>query len=55
MLKKINCVFRPKVFFDFSHPRFDTVRAKSDESGMKGKRIQNSGTCENSTFLVACM
>jgi hypothetical protein len=41
--------------FDFSHPRFDTVSAKFDGSGVEGKRIQSSGICENSTFLVACV
>jgi hypothetical protein len=38
MLKKINCIFTPEVIFDFSHPQFDTVGAKSDESGTEGKK-----------------
>ncbi|XP_066344496.1 putative F-box protein At3g16210 [Miscanthus floridulus] len=31
-------------------PTFDAVRAKSDESGVEGKRVQSSGTCENLNF-----
>ena len=54
MPKKINCIFKPEGILDFSQPRFDTVRAKSDESGMEGKRVHMSGTYENSTFLMAC-
>jgi hypothetical protein len=38
MLKKINYIFTPEVIFDFSRPQFDTVRAKSDGSGMEGKK-----------------
>jgi len=53
MIKKLS-LFRPEDIFDFSHLQFDTVRAKSDESGVEGKRVQSSGTCENSTFLMAC-
>ena len=54
MPKNNNCIFRPEGILDFSQPRFDTVRAKSDGSGVEGKRVHNSGTCENSTFLMAC-
>ena len=39
MLKKINDIFKPKGIFDFSHLKFDTVRAQSDGSGMKGKKV----------------
>jgi hypothetical protein len=53
MLKKINCIFRREGIFDFSHLQFDTVNAKSNGSGVKGKKVQSNGTCENSTFLVA--
>ena len=38
MLKKINDIFRPKDIFDFSHLRFDIVRAQSDGSGIEGKK-----------------
>jgi hypothetical protein len=38
MLKKINCIFTPEGIFDFSHPQFDTVGAKSDGSGVEGKK-----------------
>jgi hypothetical protein len=38
MLKKINCIFTPEGIFDLSHPQFDTVGAKSDESGVEGKK-----------------
>ena len=54
MLKKINYIFSFEGTFDFSHSRFDTVRAKSDGNGMKGKRGWSSETCESSTFLMAC-
>ena len=53
MPKKINCIFRPEGILDFSQPRCDTVRAKSDGSGVEGKSVHSSGTCENSTFLMA--
>ena len=53
MPKKINCIFRPEGILDFSQPRFDTVRAKSDRSDVEGKRVQSSGTCKNSIFLIA--
>ena len=53
MLKKINCILRPEGILDFSQPRFDTVRAKSDGSGVEGKRVHNTGTYENLTFLTA--
>jgi hypothetical protein len=53
MLKKINCIFTPEGIFDLSHPQFDTVGAKSDGSGVEGKKVQSSGTWENSTFLMA--
>jgi hypothetical protein len=39
MLKKINYIFSLEDIFDFSRSRFDTIRAKSDENGMKGKRV----------------
>ena len=52
MLKKINCIFRPEGIFDFSHPWFDTIRAKSDRSDMEDKKVPSSDTCENSTFLI---
>ena len=54
MPKKINCILRPEGILDFSQPQLDTVRAKSDESSVEGKRVHSSGTCENSTFLMAC-
>jgi hypothetical protein len=38
MLKKINCIFTLESIFDFSQPQFDTVRAKSDGSGMEDKK-----------------
>jgi hypothetical protein len=38
MLQKINCIFTPEDIFDFSHPQFDTVRAKSDGRGVEGKK-----------------
>ena len=52
-LKKINGIFRPEGIFDFSHPLFDTVRTKSDGSGVKDKKVQTNGTCDRSTFLMA--
>ena len=39
MLKKINYIFSLDSILDFSHSRFDTVRAKSDENDMKGTRV----------------
>ena len=53
MAKKNNCIFRPEGILDFSQPRFDTVRAKSDRGGMESKRVHSSGICENSIFLMA--
>jgi hypothetical protein len=44
MLKKINYIFTPEGIFDFPHPQFDTIRAKSDGSDMKDKKVQSSGT-----------
>jgi hypothetical protein len=38
MLKKINNIFKPKGIFDFSYLQFDTVRAQSNGSVMKGKK-----------------
>ena len=50
MLKKNNCIFRADGIFDFLYLHFDIVRAKSDESDVEDKRVQSSGTYENSTF-----
>jgi len=37
MLKKL--IAYSEGIFDFSHPPFDTVRAKSDGSSVEGKRV----------------
>jgi hypothetical protein len=37
MPKKTNNIFTPKDIFDFSHPRFDTVKTQSKGSGLEGK------------------
>jgi hypothetical protein len=54
MLKKINWIFRHEGIFDFSYLQFNTVRVKSDGSGVESKRVQNNCTCESSNFLMAC-
>ena len=38
MLKKINDIFRFKGIFNVSHLQFDSVRAKTGGSGMKGTK-----------------
>jgi len=43
MLKNINGIFRPKGIFVFSHLRFNTVRAQSNDSGMENKKNSSSG------------
>ena len=54
MLKKINYIFRLEGIFDSLNLQFDTFRATSDGGGIESKRVQISGTCENSTFLMVC-
>jgi hypothetical protein len=40
MLKKINWIFRHEGIFDFSYMQFNTVRVKSDGSGVEGKEFK---------------
>ena len=54
MPKKINYIFRPEGILDFSQPRFDTVRAKSDGSNVESKIVHSGCIYENSTFLITC-
>jgi hypothetical protein len=39
MLKKINYIFIHEGIFDFLYMHLNTIRAKSDGSGVKDKRV----------------
>jgi hypothetical protein len=53
MPKKTNNIFTTKNIFDFSHPRFNTIKTQSKGSGLEGKIIWSSGAEVRKTFSVA--
>jgi len=54
MLKKLIAYLDLRVFLTFHTCSLTPLEPNLTEVRVEGKRVQSRGTCENSTFLMAC-